>query len=253
MRIEQGSLAHMFLADEKFAIRITNTLNPKPPINGTEQEQIVWANVWKITLDMFSPKNQKAYYITNTVIDKLDMLKIGTNKDLDWNIVAKAMTHNKCTYILPDSTIVRVYKYQPTRLGFALLRMDKTGHVSFTSGIAFLDTNTVSTNLKSDPYFLNNEMLIFKIMCFLYLTENEEQVIEPYSKAGTRKSGKVINRSPVPITVVTSKWNITSVRTEGFMVSGHFRLQPTKQGHKMIYIEPFQKHGYVRRASKENE
>ena len=34
------------------------------------------------------------------------------------------------------------------------------------------------------------------------------------------------------------------------MVRGHFRLQPYKDGHRLIYIEPFQKHGYTRRAKK---
>lgn len=46
-------------------------------------------------------------------------------------------------------------------------------------------------------------------------------------------------------------WYTTIIRTEGFSVRGHFRLQPCgkgKQDKKLIYIHEFQKHGYVRRA-----
>lgn len=91
MRIEQGSLAYDFLANDTLAISITRKLNPNPPINGTEDDQLLWANVWKITFDMFSPKNQKAYYITQTVIDNLELLKLGTNKDIDWSLQSKVI------------------------------------------------------------------------------------------------------------------------------------------------------------------
>ena len=82
----------------------------------------------------------------------------------------------------------------------------------------------------------------------MYLSENEEMTIPAGAKYGTRKSGKIINSLPFPVTTVTSKWNITSIRTDGFEVSGHLRLQPTNAGTKMIFIAPFMKHGYKRTA-----
>ena len=46
-------------------------------------------------------------------------------------------------------------------------------------------------------------------------------------------------------------WYTTIVRSEGFGVRGHFRLQPCGTGRKdrkLIYINEFRKHGYVRKA-----
>lgn len=250
MKIEEGTLAHSFLTTDIIAAKMADNLCSRMP-NVTDADKKIKQGTWNVTFDLLNNRNQKAYYITQSVIEKLDMLKIGTNKDLNWNIVAKAMTHKKCTYVLPNGDVIRVYSYHPLRLGFALITMTDGKYVTFSSGIAYLDEGRISSNFGTDELFLKNEILIYKIMCFLYLTENEEYIVPPNSRAGTRKEGKVVNKSNFPITMVTSKWNITSVRTDGFMVSGHFRLQPTKKGHKMIYIEPFEKHGYIRRAKKE--
>ena len=67
-------------------------------------------------------------------------------------------------------------------------------------------------------------------------------------------TGEVVtNKAPFPITYLDCSWLKTIVRTEGFLVRGHFRLQPYGEGRlerKLIYIEPFQKHGYTRTAKK---
>lgn len=63
----------------------------------------------------------------------------------------------------------------------------------------------------------------------------------------------VVNKMPFQINVIDSSWLRTIVRTEGFSVRGHFRLQPYGVGRcerRLIYIKPFQKHGYVRTARK---
>lgn len=88
----------------------------------------------------------------------------------------------------------------------------------------------------------------------MFLSENEEVILMPNQKSGTKKSGKIINQLKVPLTIVDSKWNITSINNTGFDVSGHFRLQPYGVGMqetKMIFIEPFRKNGYVRKAKSE--
>lgn len=63
----------------------------------------------------------------------------------------------------------------------------------------------------------------------------------------------IVNKAPFSITQLDSSWLKTIIRTEGFMVRGHFRLQPYGTGRtqrKLIYIEPFEKHGYTRTAKK---
>lgn len=64
---------------------------------------------------------------------------------------------------------------------------------------------------------------------------------------------KVNNFMGIDVQVLDSRWFTTICREEGFLVSGHFRLQPCKdeQGEwtrKLIYISPYAKHGYHRLA-----
>lgn len=63
----------------------------------------------------------------------------------------------------------------------------------------------------------------------------------------------VVNRMPFQINVIDSSWLKTIIRTEGFEVRGHYRLQACGVGrkeHKLIFIKGFKKHGYVRTAKK---
>lgn len=63
----------------------------------------------------------------------------------------------------------------------------------------------------------------------------------------------IFNKAPFKIKQLDCSWLRNIIRTEGFMVSGHFRLQPYGEGRslrKLIYIEPFEKHGYTRTAKK---
>lgn len=64
---------------------------------------------------------------------------------------------------------------------------------------------------------------------------------------------KAKNEAGINVIVLDSLWYTTICREEGFMVSGHFRLQPCKDsmGHwtrKVIYIAAYEKHGYHRQA-----
>lgn len=84
--------------------------------------------------------------------------------------------------------------------------------------------------------------------------EVETQIIAGNTRRKSLNSNEIImNSAPFKITQVDSMWLRTIIRTEGFLVRGHFRLQAcgeNYQDRKLIYIYPFQKHGYVRRAGK---
>jgi hypothetical protein len=68
------------------------------------------------------------------------------------------------------------------------------------------------------------------------------------------KHGVYINDTNLKITYLDSKWFTTIVKSDGFTVSGHFRLQPCKEEgcwtKKLIYINEFQKSGYTAPARK---
>lgn len=271
-------LAFHLLLNEKFCWQIVNEMYPETKGNYKEVLERISkeenaAKYYEIDscFQTVMPFKQKAYYITETVIDKLDMLKvdrncmaeireknkpdiIGTETTFNWSIFNFIKTGTKVTFILPDGRIVRmrVLDNMIHFLTFSSKVLFGEGKIDNTFDFFFYDkkNETVSTNWHEMRKY---DELIFKILCFFYLSENTEVVVPPGQSHGTRKSGKVLNDTPVPVTIVNSNWNVTSVRTEGFDVSGHFRLQPTKTGVKMIFINPFRKHGYIRHAKNESE
>lgn len=93
---------------------------------------------------------------------------------------------------------------------------------------------------------------IAKILTFILLGDIETLFLDPgKSNNKPKNSGKIINTSRVPVTIVDSRWNTIVVRTDGFGVRGHFRLQPCGAGRadrKLVWIAAFEKHGYTRRA-----
>ena len=77
----------------------------------------------------------------------------------------------------------------------------------------------------------------------------------PIPEVEDDKDKTLLVDSTLPVKYYDCSWFRTIVRKEGFMVRGHFRMQPFKNekrewDYKLIYIEPFQKHGYTRTAKK---
>ncbi len=211
-------------------------------------------------------KPARNFLVTPSVHEKLEMLKVKPNQEglYDWTVF-KHLKDLKSSFILPPEKrfdrggVIRIMidgenihmfhicgKSDPVKpnqmmiywTSFYINRMTNE-HASYCS----------STNAK--------DLIpsIYVLLCFVYLSENEYQEVLGGRSVGTRKNGKFKNDLTIPVTLITSKWNVTSVRTEGFQVGAHFRLQPCGPGRsqtKMILIEPFEKHGYVRRAKNES-
>jgi hypothetical protein len=223
---------------------------------------------------MLSKDGNKNYYITNTVTDKLDMLKVqkkklvpslevqaigltGYREVYDWTVFNN-ISDRKATFIFPDNRLFRVQFYGNYMSFCYLTYTPETkifGHTYWTMFYVRRDTGEqFDQDCRKDT--MEIETMIYKLLCFIYLSENEEVIVPPGVKVGTKKKGFVNNELKDPLTVVTSKWNVTSVRTEGFTVDAHFALRWTGPGRtipRMVLIEPFQKHGYVRRAKSETE
>ena len=166
----------------------------------------------------------------------------------------------KKTLILPDNVAIRVQKKHGV-LYFCHFKMtpDKTkdnyGHLYWILLFVHFDRNHMAEHFQSADG-KRIAPFLFALLCFLLLTDkNEEILLGPGQKYGTIKTGKTINIFPTPITIVNSKWNTIIRRTDGFPVSGHFRLQPYNHGsyYQLIFIEPFMKTGYTRRSGKELE
>lgn len=273
----KNHIAYRFLTDPDFVMEMIETQYPEEykllgEGKGSYQQLDDIAQVRIAQLyELASNESQKSFLVTRTVLDKLDMLKVKRREDdqFDWSVF-RHLKPCKYTFILPptdDST------------GGICIRMKiggKTvneGHIEFVYlyfnidkksrdfGMAqwellFVDMNE---NTQCDHFNHPNarnkniDEVLYKLLCFIFLSDNEEEIIQPGQKKGTRRSGKIINILPFPLTIVTSKWNITSIRTEGFPVKAHFALRWTGTGRtmpRMVLIEPYEKHGYIRHGHK---
>ena len=92
------------------------------------------------------------------------------------------------------------------------------------------------------------------LVIFMKFCELKTKVVEA-GKHTIHVGQKYVNESNQAVEILDSTWFTTIVRTEGFMVGGEtggfFRLQPHGPGltqKKLVWIFPFQKHGYTRKA-----
>lgn len=98
---------------------------------------------------------------------------------------------------------------------------------------------------------------INNILCYLLMEKYakvETKECKPNTKTKSEKGkNKTINYTGLKVNIRDCTWFTTICRNEGFMVRGHFRLQPkkNKKGEwtkELIYINEFQKQGYHRQA-----
>lgn len=261
----RNHIAYRFLTDNKLAHELLETSYPNEYDRvgkdiGSDDDIEKLRSYYEV----IGFHNQKAYYVTNSVIDKLDLLKVSKKNGLYDYTVFKDVGDCKITFIFKDN---------------ALLRMHISGDTICFCHVHYTYYSKEERLIQKSPgnaywinFFVNRktgeqcdhfkhidvkqiERFVYHLLCFFFLSENTEITVNPGKSYGTKKQPDALcNDADVPIVIVNSNWNVTSIRTDGFGVSGHFRLQPcgaNNQDRKMIFIEPFQKHGYVRHAAKE--
>ncbi len=261
----RNHIAYRFLTDDNLAHEVLETSYPGEYYRvGKDQGSESDIEKLRSYYEVIGLQNQKAYYITDSVINKLDLLKVSRKDGLYDYTVFKNINDCKITFIFKDN---------------ALLRMHIAGDIICFCHIHYTYYNKEEQKIHKSQgnsywvnFFVNRitgeqcdhfnhidvktiERFVYHLLCFFFLSENTEIVVNAGKSYGTKKQPDALcNDADVPITIVNSNWNVTSIRTEGFDVSGHFRLQPcgiNNSERKMIFIEPFVKHGYVRRSTKE--
>lgn len=88
---------------------------------------------------------------------------------------------------------------------------------------------------------------------FLRYCDVETKILAPKEKHKDAFSVKYFNETKSKIEILDSTWFTNIIRTEGFGVSGHLRLQPYGPGmtkKKFIYIKAYEKEGYTITAKK---
>jgi hypothetical protein len=135
---------------------------------------------------------------------------------------------------------------QPTASGFICFKMDFSGNDR-----SYIPTQIAKLGMTDDAYTMPANA-IPSLLMFLHFVEMEEKFIKAKTKPkGISKKGKDVNLSDFDAYIVGCPY-FTKIYVEGgFEVSGHWRLQPYGEGsqqRKMIYIQPYVKSGYTRRA-----
>ena len=88
------------------------------------------------------------------------------------------------------------------------------------------------------------------MVMFRSYADHELKVVMAKS-TGKMNNVQYKNLNKQNIHVIDSSWYTSIIKTEGFLVKGHLRLQACGTGHserKLIYIDSFEKHGYIRKA-----
>lgn len=96
---------------------------------------------------------------------------------------------------------------------------------------------------------------VLQILFFVYASDIETVIVPGRTKI-KYDNEKILNEnnSEISLIGVNKNWNKTIIRTESFQVRGFCRMQPCgvdRMDRKLIYIAPFTKMGYTRRAKSE--
>lgn len=199
------------------------------------------------------------------------IMKIPLNEKFDVKFLRR-IKNKKATFLFGKYFTVRYYKEGDNIYCFFLFISDSndgdmlnclfsridlvTGEITFptNSGDCRFNLDNIPMKKLGENPVAQLKMFI-QTLLFVELSDIEINILPPNRKIGTRKNN-VFNRSHSDITVVDSKWNTISVRTDSFLVSGHWRMQPCgfeMKERKLIWIDTFEKNGYVRNRSKINQ
>ena len=251
----QNHIAYRFLTDENLIFEIIEKTHEGEWEQLLKQKDPEIPSKIHSLYNLLHPDKQAPYVVAESVSEHLELLKIKKNGDhFDWTYF-KNLKNQKVTFIMPDNIVIRMV-IQDEIIHFFHLKYDvedrKTGqgHIKWIMYYLNRYTGELCEHFEHDDVKQIEES-VYKFLCFFYLADNQEEIISPGKTHGTRKSGKILNNFKFPLTYVSSKWNVTSIRTEGFSVSGHFALRWTGEGRnipRVVLIEPFEKEGYVRKA-----
>ena len=138
-----------------------------------------------------------------------------------------------------------VYRFVKHRGAIRSFYWDRGREIAFEFGM----------HLEKDKYYFphtNEEEFnrLVRLMTFVEIGDTEIILLEKGKNNGkSKKDGKITNTSDNNVYVVDASWNQIIIRTDGFAVMGHYRLQPCGTGladRKLIWIAAFEKHGYKR-------
>ncbi|WP_261511528.1 hypothetical protein [Chryseobacterium paludis] len=219
---------------------------------------------------IFSEKDCRHYYITESVIKDCKKIKVEEPFDLNWlnhkldeNVKQWSFGERFIRFLKKDNRIIAIYsKFQDIEEPFKLRAGERgINYVVFDFDLANKEVDVTEGNSKL-PIADEGRLLFYQLLTFILLAAVDIYIVPPGQKHGTRKSPeRLLNEEDFPFTIINSNWNKISINIEGFIVSGNSGLGfPRKQAcgpgwkdRKLIWIEPFNKSGYVLGAKGNNE
>lgn len=207
-------------------------------------------------LQMLSNHGNRTYYVTRTVLDMMEHFDTKKAMQADGWQVFKGI-NCKRTLIIGNDHLNVCIRYLLTDTHVAVTYFDairqhglRTGEHWLNYHFFFVDLENgeLSSNFPEET-IIRIAPIVYTLMCFVELTENEEIVVQPGAKHGTQKTGKLINTYSEPITIINSRWRKVVIHDGEFPVRGHAAIRYTGPGRtipRLVYIEPYIKHGYKR-------
>jgi hypothetical protein len=211
--------------------------------------------------------NTKYYLMTKPAYEISQRIKFDENK-FDVGFL-KFIDDKNLTYLLGDmfyrwmkiNDKINVFCYLERPVADAaknVLRKDKRISLQYETRYLFFSIDLLEKHFHFpegviEPFSKNNLIEFIKLLVFTELGELETIVLKPNGSVGTRRQGKYKNESSNNVVIVESVWSKTLVREDGFLVSGHVRMQPCGAGRlqrELIWIDSYKKHGYIRTARK---
>ena len=200
---------------------------------------------FEIVKEFFFPQDTKWYLIQESALRDSKLVKIDSGYSAR---SVKDIAFGHYTYLLGKDQYIHFHVRAEKMSGY-FYRYADHDDVCYFEFRFDLDTGACEKNTKKyDAEFTR----MLQILTYVELAEIEVTIVEPgRTNNKTKKDGKVMNDHKYNVYVVDSTWNRVIIRDSDFAVSGHFRLQacgPEHKDRKLIWIDPFVKHGYRRAA-----
>lgn len=202
--------------------------------------------------DVIYEADTKFYLFRQSAIDIASRLKFESEK-FDASFLSIIPNGKKVTFLLGD-IFYRWHKMENDIMvmGAYYDKIEKNKKTDlrwyFFSINLKEDTYTFPPN-PVEPFNQNSWVYFMKLILFTELSELEIVTLAPKQSIGTKKQGKYKNESDSNVIIVDSSWNKVLIRENGFLVSGHPRLQSFGEKNKYrkyVWIDTYQKSGYVR-------
>lgn len=188
----------------------------------------------------------KVFLVRETALDIARKINI---KDEGRFTYLERVPEGDYAFILNQNAFMKFFRIATRFVVFVLERDEKGEHYCMFN----FETNRGYDQIGEDDMSQRYAHLFFQLCIFWQFAEPETILLPEGRKSGTRKNGKVLNDAPFGVTMLDSTWNKIVVRTDGFDVNGHLRLQPVGEGRKdrkLIWINPFKKQGYIKKSGK---